>query len=313
MKVSKEFIFNEKPTPSCHASTIVSLGSGRFMSCWFGGSAEGHSDVDIWAALYNNGIWETAVKISEKEGIPHWNPVLFANEDKIFLFYKEGEKICGWRTMVRISCDGGKSFSSEKELVPGDISGGRGPVKNKPILLSNGSIIAPSSHESADGEWKVFTDLSPDGGTTWERSDYIKAGDANLIQPSLWESSEGHVHMLIRSDKGYIYRADSADSGNSWSEAYPTDIPNNNSGLDLIRVPTGELYLLCNPVNKNWGKRTPLTVFVSRDNGVSFTELFVLEKEDGEYSYPSVIYSESALYAVYTSNREKIVFTALKL
>ena len=35
------------------------------------------------------------------------------------------------------------------ELVKGDI-GGRGPVRNKPIRLSNGTIAAPSSIERND-------------------------------------------------------------------------------------------------------------------------------------------------------------------
>ncbi len=34
-----------------------------------------------------------------------------------------------------------------------------------------------------------------------------------VIQPTLWESSPGHIHMLLRSTRGAIFRSDSIDYG----------------------------------------------------------------------------------------------------
>lgn len=68
--------------------------------------------------------------------------------------------------------DEGHTFSEPQELVPGDI-GGRGPVKNKPIRLSDGTVLAPGSLE---GElWDGFVDISKDDCRTWERSDLVPA------------------------------------------------------------------------------------------------------------------------------------------
>ena len=76
-----------------------------------------------------------------------WNPVLFRKEDgKIILFYKVGKLISEWVTWYMESEDEGHTFSEPQELVPGDI-GGRGPVKNKPIRLSDGTVLAPGSLE----------------------------------------------------------------------------------------------------------------------------------------------------------------------
>jgi len=79
-----------------------------------------------------------------------------------------------------------------------------------------------------------------------------------VIQPTLWESEPGKVHMLLRSTESKIYRSDSSDGGKTWCTAYPTELPNNNSGIDLTRLQNGNLVLAYNPVEKDWGARTPL-------------------------------------------------------
>jgi predicted neuraminidase len=40
----KEMIFDEnKPTPACHASTVLPLPNGEVLAAWFGGTAEGRT------------------------------------------------------------------------------------------------------------------------------------------------------------------------------------------------------------------------------------------------------------------------------
>ena len=315
------FIIDEnRPTASCHASTVAKTSKG-LIAAWFGGSKEGAPDVDIYLSRYRDGQWSDPEKVSAEPGIAHWNPVLFAAGDHVTLFYKVGVHIYDWKTMRRDSFDGGETFSPPSELVPGDASGGRGPVKNKPILLSDGAILAPASHESADGRWRAFADRSDDGGRTFTVSAYFATADASvkLIQPSFWEDKNG-VHAFIRSDQGVIYRADSADLGRTWGMAYPTALPNNNAGLDLARLPDGRLLLASNPVGENWGKRTPLTLSVSEDGGSTFRRLLDLETEDDpasprsaryEFSYPAVLADGQSVYITYTHRRERIAYAIL--
>jgi len=61
--------------------------------------------------------------------------------------------------------------------------------------------------------------------------------------------------MLTRSNAGSIYRSDSQDNGQIWSPAYPTELPNNNSGIDLVRLDDSSLILAYNP--KKLGARDP--------------------------------------------------------
>ncbi len=329
MKLFKEFVCNPLPTPNCHASTVLPLPNGEAVAAWFGGTKEGQTDVDIWFCKRNKDGWGTPKTVCYNNKIPHWNPVLFLRQNgEIILFFKVGRKIPSWRTFACISTDGGESFGKPFELVEGDKSGGRGPVKNKCLRLSDGRILAPASTENRG--WNCFVDTSFDDGLTWSKGAKIQTErvapilnsqndyTSNLtpmIQPTLWESSPGKVHMLTRTSVGRAYRSDSDDYGQTWCQAYPTDLPNNNSGLDLVKTPDGCLYLLSNPVSENWGERSPLTLQKSADNGATWQTVLVLEEEklDSEFSYPAIEYSNGSLYICYTYERLNVAFWKIDL
>ena len=166
-----KLIMEKCPTDMCHASTLLKIGPDRFLAAWFGGTKEGNGDVAIWFTRGNEEHFEEPKILAQSEEA-HWNPVLFrVDEKKIIIFYKVGNEISKWRTMYRVSEDNGETFGEEKELVPGD-QGGRGPVRNKPIRLKSGRILAPGSTEQ--GIWKAFVDRSDDDGKTWNKSQEVE-------------------------------------------------------------------------------------------------------------------------------------------
>ena len=76
--------------------------------------------------------------------------------------------------------------------------GGRGPVKNKPIVLADGRWAAPASLEGAMGhvkkQWRPFVDFSNDGGVTWRPGPAILSPNNpgyGAIQPTIWETKPG--------------------------------------------------------------------------------------------------------------------------
>lgn len=328
--IAKELLYpiDGGKTPSCHASTLIIQKDGSVRAAWFGGAHEKNPDVEIYTSVRRNNQWSEAEMISVQSDTACWNPVLYADPedaDHILLFFKRGAEIFGWQTFVRESHDGGRTWTDEAEAVPGDTSGGRGPVKNKILPLSDGTLLAGASHEAADKTWwKVFFDLSPDDGKTWERTDYIIPEElegkppVKLIQPTMWEEN-GKVHALLRSDAGYVYRCDSDDMGRTWSKAYPTSLPNNNSGIDLVKIPAcgsrsaERLALVCNPVSDNWGARTPISLFISDDNGMTWQKALDLESSEGEYSYPAIIYNEGKLHITFTYQRRSVMYCEIEL
>ena len=145
--IASELILPIRDGWQSHASHILPLPGGEVYSVFFYGSREGNNDVRIYGSLrHTDGSWTEAVPLSEDDSVPHWNPVLFRREDgPVLLFYKVGPNCSTWLTRCRVSTDNCRSWSESFELVPGDVSGGRGPVRNKPIYLADGSILAPST------------------------------------------------------------------------------------------------------------------------------------------------------------------------
>lgn len=318
----KEFLFDDaRPFKSCHASTLLELSSGDTLSAYFAGTREGATDVGIWSSRRAKGTWRPPVLVSAQAGTPHWNPVLLRNPDgRIRLFFKRGEIWFNWRTFIMESLDEGTTWSEPRPLVPGDDSP-RGPVKNKPIVLGDGSLLAGSSIERKGGWNDVFVDRSLDGGSTWEKSELVpidhgRVAGPGVIQPTLWESNPGSVHMLVRSTGGSICRSDSADGGRTWCQLYAISLPNNGSGIDLARLADGRIALAYNPISVNRGRRNPLVLSISKDNGTTWPETLTLEpegEEREEYSYPAVIPHAGGISLTYTWRRERIAFVRLDL
>lgn len=319
--IREEIFLPDTVMNNCHASTVLPLPNGNVVSAWFGGSKEGNDDVKIWVSIRENGKWTTPYAVFvEGEELPHWNPVLFLRKNgEIILYFKYGKPIPKWVTYYAVSKDGGKSFSQPKVLVENDTDGGRGPVKNKCIRLENGKVLAPASKESQRGSWRCFVDISNDDGLTFAHSNFIlrpknKLLPVNMIQPTLWEDENG-VHMLVRTNAGKIYKSDSRDGGATWCKAYPTDMPNPNSGIDVVKLENGTLVLIMNPISENWGDRAPLILMYSTDGGNSFTKFFKCESITGdhEFSYPAITATGNTLHITYTYERKTIIYQKIEL
>ncbi len=305
-----DFVFgDDRPFQQCHASTIVGAGKDELICAWFGGTEEKDPDVGVWHSRFRRGEWVAPTRLAKVNETAHWNPVLFRDKDgDIHAFFKVGPEIPEWQTYWMTNKNDGRDWSEPVELVLGD-HGGRGPVKNKPIVLSDGSWLAGASSENQG--WKPFADRSTNRGVTWTRTGDFPLDTATVpgrgaIQPTLWESKPGYVHALMRTSMGKVVRSDSENGGATWSAVYATELPNNNSGVDVLKLDDGTLWLVLNPIARNWGPRTPLTLARSTDNGHTWEYIAHLETAEGEYSYPAIARTEDGVAISYTWRRERV-------
>ena len=306
--VIHEFIYEDAPFPSAHASTIVETPDGM-VAAWFGGTHEKHDDVGIWVSRKFDGRWTPPEEVvngiqHEDKRYPCWNPVLHY-DDKLYLFYKVGPNPRDWWGEVMSSEDNGLSWNMPRRL-PEDILG---PVKNKAITLEDGTWLCPSSTEH-DG-WTIHMEITKDKGKTWKRVGPLQSeSKIDAIQPTALILENGDIKILCRSKKSGLVASTSNDGGLSWTPLKRTSLPNPNSGVDGVTTRSGTHYLVYNPTSTpegDWGgERYPL-LLASSKNGKDWTDVVTLESEEGEYSYPAIIEAEDgSLHITYTWKREKV-------
>ncbi|MGI4758947.1 MAG: sialidase family protein [Janthinobacterium lividum] len=318
--------------PSAHASTVVELRDGTVMSAWFGGTAEGKPDVAIWSARRDGKGWSAPVEMVRESGTPCFNPVLFhAADGKLWMYYKFGPTAATWSAGRISSTDEGTTWSKPEHMPAGLL----GPIRAKPLVLKDGTIVSGSSFESYR-EWAVWIERSTDNGATWAKIgpivppvdlDQHGLGDGKpmppdpggsmdskftqgIIQPSVVQMSGSHLRLYARPTlkTARVVVADSMDNGKTWTQGRPIDVPNPNSGIDALALPDGRIVLIYN--NTVTG-RTPLNLAVSTD-GEHFHMFKTLEDAPGEYSYPALVQAANGdLLMTYTWNRKTIKYVRL--
>ena len=307
-EVRREFLYESAPFPSCHASTIAESG-GDLVAAWFGGTDEGEPDVGIWLSRHSETGWSTPVEVAngvQPDGLRHptWNPVLFQPKTgPLLLFYKVGPSPQTWWGMLRTSADAGKTWSAPTRLPDGVL----GPIKNKPIELSDGTILCPTSSETdaKPSIWRVHFERTPDHGKTWSIVRPASPGEPPLdaIQPSILFLGGETLLALGRTRQKVLFGVTSNDLGKTWGEMQQTALPNPNAGTDAVTLRDGRHALVYNHTAKG---RSPLNLAVSAD-GSSWQAALVLENEPGEYSYPAIIQTtDGLLHCTYTWNRKRI-------
>lgn len=311
-----EFIFETAPFPSCHSATITETPTG-LVAAWFGGTREGHPDVCIWLSRNNKGMWSAPEKVAD--GIQNdtlryacYNPVLYQDPGgELLLFYKIGPRVAAWKGWMKRSLDNGKTWSAAEALPEGYL----GPVKNKPVLLKDGTLLCASSTEGSG--WRVHFETTKDLGRTWTKVGPINDGKiAAAIQPSVLFYKTGRLQILCRSKNRAILESWSNDNGKTWSTMAKTNLPNNNSGTDAVTLMDGRQLLVYNhvlpPDTLAKGPRTPLNVSLSNDGKEWFASLVLEDSPISQYSYPSVIQaSDGMIHIVYTWRREKIKYVKI--
>jgi predicted neuraminidase len=301
--LSTEFIFEQAPFPSCHASTIAETKNG-LAAAWFAGTRERSPDVGIWIARRDKNAWSKPVEVANGvqpsgERFPCWNPVLFqAARGPLLLFYKVGPSPSEWWGMMMTSTDGGASWSKPRRLPDGIL----GPIKNKPVQLKDGSLLSGSSTEHEG--WRVHMEYTKDLGASWRKSEPLN--DRVLfgaIQPTVLVYRSGAIQILCRSRQKRITECWSSDGGQTWSAMKLTSLPNPSAGLDAVMLKDGRALLVYNHTET---ARSPLNIAVSSD-GELWKAALAIESQPGEYSYPAVIQSSDGLvHITYTWKRERI-------
>ena len=168
--VAAEFVFETAPFASAHASTIVETATG-----W---SRPGLAERVKARPTSASGCRDTSRARGRRRsrsrpassrtagGTPAGIRCCSTCRDKaLMLFYKVGPSPQTWWGMVRTSRDSGRTWTDARRLPDGIL----GPIKNKPVRLADGTLVAASSTETParPSAWRVHFERSTDAGLTW--------------------------------------------------------------------------------------------------------------------------------------------------
>ncbi|GAB2909998.1 sialidase family protein [Nonomuraea fastidiosa] len=289
-----------------HAANLLRTSSGELLCTWFSGPQEGDPGTNVVVSRLAGGRWEKPALVAADPERTEQNPVLFEVDGRVWLLHTSGEPHdqTSAHVVARTSGDGGRTWSAPRVMLakPGSF------VRHPPLVLDDGTWLLPAYHCAPTGDHSVVH-LSADGGDTWTAHDVPDS--AGLVQMTVVPRPGGGLLAFFRDRRaGRIHASFSAD-GRSWSAPERTELPSNDSSVQLTRLGDGRLALVYNDaslerdrfrwVTKN-GKprkkalRTPLSLALSEDGGATWPHRRVLQEADSEYwqnelgySYPSVI------------------------
>jgi len=200
------------------------------------------------------------------------------------------------------STDSGRTWS-EPESIP---AAARGISMRQGIMLDDGTWLFPVYWQEARADWawsadndvrKVRRDWrfacgvlrSSDGGKSFSVHGRIEA-DGWLWEPNVIEPESGHIVMLMRphiAGSAKVWRADSLDSGLTWTPPRETDVPNPETKLSLTKIGNATVLLNNPSPTPGWDKRTPLELWVSYDGCNTWPRKLRLAHNDaGAICYP---------------------------
>jgi predicted neuraminidase len=282
--------------PYNHTATIAALPDGTLLVAWGTGSRElGEDTAIVLSRRSADGTWSSPDVVADRTGRADANGVLFRSPGgEIHLYYAEmfGATFCESRVMERRSGDGGATWSPPERALRAVCT----LVKNPPIVLADGRWVLPAY---VQGVYASRFYVSDDAGASWRGTNVLLTYPNNL-QPAVVERSDGSLLALMRNgQKGDTWQGVSRDGGESWRLTPRPDLPNPNSGLDLMRHSSGVLVLAC---NDSRAERRPLVLRASCDEGETWGPPRVVSDREGQQSYPTLTESTDGLIHVVFSD-----------
>jgi hypothetical protein len=147
----------------------------------------------------------------------------------------------------------------------------------------------------------------------------------HLCEGSFYQTDDGVLHMLLRSDTARLWLTESRDDGVTWSAPVPTQFTDNATKFHFGRLPDGRFYYVGCPDPEPPWQRCPLVLSLSRD-GVQFSRHFILAGADtpytrrrdgvckgGDYGYPHTLIHGDALHVIVSRRKEAVEVLSVPL
>ena len=197
------------------------------------------------------------------------------------------------KKLMRVSSDEGESWGPAHDITSAFPPAYRVLNNARVVCLSTGRILVPlGEHANVkknefDQYGRIVCIYSDDDGETWRMSaavPQLKGEDGRDVvyqEPGVLELKDGRVLVWFRTDAGRQWFAHSSDGGVNWGMPKASPLRSPLSPASIFRRKSGELICFWNDhegrpdlqkAGSKWiyGARTPLTVGISTDEGLSW-------------------------------------------
>lgn len=266
--------------PSSHAANLIALRNGDLLCAWYAGLWEGDSNVAIAMSRLRKASdkWTLPGVVARKPGYALENPVPFEPPNGPLWVFHTSQLANAGQSNSQIfsvtSQDAGRHWTQPKLLFaqPGSFDRQRLLAAGRTWIFP--MYYTPSSGITGEGALRNYSaiQISGDEGLTWKEC--IVPESQGLVQPDVIEVSPTHFQAFFRSRwADWVYTSSSSD-GCVWTPPTATQIPNNNSSIQVFRLSNGHLVIAFNNsqattkrAKSTTAPRWPLTVALSTDGG----------------------------------------------
>lgn len=302
--------------PRHSEASIIELKDGSLLMAWQRhekSAAGSHDTAPGSIALMNSRdggrTWENPRIIAGMiEGsVNCYSPSLFRCKDgTLSLFFKRYMVLeHGKQSLSNVyrmdSRDEGKTFGPEQllwERKP------YAPINHSILRLACGAALMTMA--CCEGEWLSANDRqsilvlrSEDDFKTWNLSKPIRLPMRGAMEPYAAQQANGRITMVMRTQLGSVFTCESTDDGRTWSKPRTTGLPAPESCACVATVPGTDTQLVVwnnSEYDMFWkshyGKRTPLTVAISRDGLRTFTDFQDLETDPNRvFTNPAISFT----------------------
>lgn len=308
---------------TCHASLIMdvskSWGYARepvmqrmadgSLLCTFlsGGKVEPeNNNVTLVTRSYDDGeSWSEPEILFYHRSRAAYTTEIFGEGERTLLFvhtYAAESRYREISTYISTTDDNGRSWSS-----PVSLPGAAGHVNvRRGIVLSDQRWLFPVYWQSVRERWdweQIPTSneihmhwpghcgvlQSKDGGKHYQMFGDLSA-EYFLMENNCVEAEPGHVIMLMRAEGSpVLYRSDSYDYGETWEEAYASDIFSASSKIALLKDDDKILLIHNARADSEKMERKNLSIWVSADGMRTWKRKHRLTQENVTMFYPHAV------------------------
>lgn len=321
--VFAEYWISQNETQQAHSANIA-IASGIPVTLWYGGTEEGHADVALFMATFDNG-WTTPVVIADRAsleaGLNRYirkigNPSIHAWPDGGLGVFFVSVSVGGWAASsinYMETPDLGTSWSQPRRLVTSPFLNVSTLVRAPGLQLEGGTLQLPVYHEFL-GKFSEVLHLSRSQAVL--NKTRISRGTDSL-QPAIASMNPTDALAMLRyagDPPGRVLTSETKDAGLHWTQPTKTDLPNPGSAVALLNLGDGKLLLALNDTEDGRHKLS-----LALRHGSTWKTLKVIEEEiddskshefkshEFEFSYPSLALDpEGFIHLVYTWNQRRI-------